>query len=106
MLKIQLEGSNRAHGAGISANSEMGLARKLIEAGYPDQPFESFRGDMKCMSYKSLAWAAAHTIREEPVLRVEKYKKLRHKNLKHGTATGTHGTATGIRKQQETNENL
>jgi len=58
---------------GLAHVSIMGLARKLIEAGYPDQPFECFRGEMKCLSFKSLKWAAEHTILENPVLRVRKY---------------------------------
>ena len=108
MLKIKLEGSNKAHGGGMSANTVMGLARKLIEAGHPDQPFECYRGDMLCLTFKSLAWAAAHTIREEPALIIERYKKcpkIAPKNSEHGTATGTHSPITGTRLQPDTPEN-
>ena len=85
MLRVELEGCNRAHGGGLSADSIMGLARLLMEAGYPDQPFECFRGDIKCLTFKSLAWAAQHTIREEPLLGVVKYKKFSKINAVSGT---------------------
>jgi hypothetical protein len=102
MLRVELEGSHGAHCAGLSADSVMGLARKLIAAGHPDQPFACYRGGMKCLTFKSLAWAARHTIREEPALRVEKYKKCTIKNSKRGTATGTHSPITGTPLQPET----
>lgn len=95
MLRVNLEGSHRAYHGEHTADSVMGLARALIENAFPDQPFQCWRGEMKCLEYRSLAWAAAHTIREEPALRIEKYKKIEAKSLKHGTATGTDGKATG-----------
>ena len=76
MLRVELEGANRAYGYGLSAKSIGGLARKLVAAGYPDQPFECYRGTMKCLTYKSLFWAAEHTVQEQPYLSVVKYKKF------------------------------
>lgn len=93
MLRVELEGSNRAYHARYSSSSIMELARKLIQAGYPDQPFECFRDDVKCLTFKSLAWAAEHTIREEPFLKIIKYKAFpssRLQKLKHGITGDAH----------------
>ncbi len=102
MLRVELEGSDRAYVGKHEADSVMALARKLVEAGFPDQPLECWRGDMLCLTFKSLYWAAAHTIREEPVLRIEKYKKFGAENLKHGIATGTDSLITGTARHPET----
>ena len=76
MLRVELKCSRSATGGGLSADSIMGLARLLIEAGHPDQPLECWRGEMKCLTFPSLFWAAGHTMREEPALRVETYRKF------------------------------
>ena len=54
-----------------------GLARKLIATGVEDQSFEVFRGDTKCLTYKSLKWAAEHVLREEPNFHYRKYRAFR-----------------------------
>ena len=94
MIRVEFEGSNRACHGEHSADSVMALARVLVAAGFPDQPLECYRGNVLCLKYRSLAWAAAHWIREEPRLSVEKFRPADLKNLKHGTATGTDGQAT------------
>ena len=76
MLRVELKASNRAYGNGLSADSIMGLARALMAAGCPDQPFECYRDEVLCLRFKSLAWAARHTIHEEPALKVAKYKSF------------------------------
>jgi hypothetical protein len=49
---------HRWESEGFASSSMCGLARKLKEAGFPDQPFECFRGDKCSMVGKSLYWAA------------------------------------------------
>lgn len=102
MLRVELEGSNRAYNGIYSADSVMALARLLVAAGFPDQPFTCYRGEMPCLKYRSLAWAAAHSIREEPRLMVENYRHVDRQNSEHGHATGTDGHATGTTAQPET----
>lgn len=48
-------------------------ARRLMAEGVPDQPFEGWRGDMKCLTGRSLKTSAEHSIREQPRLAYTKY---------------------------------
>ena len=104
MLRVNLEGSNRAFHGEHSADSVMSLARLLIAAGFPDQPFVCYRGEMPCLKYRSLVWAAGHYIREEPVLRIERYRLEPSKNSEHGFTRETDGHATGTSERLHTVE--
>lgn len=49
---------------GFSDSTMCGLARKLKTAGFEDQPYEVWRGDMKCLIARSLHWAAGQVLTE------------------------------------------
>jgi hypothetical protein len=63
-IQHHANGSITATNAGHSANSERGLARKLVEAGLPDGPIEAGRPGCRDYTVASLHHFAAGTLSE------------------------------------------
>jgi hypothetical protein len=68
MVEAQLADHNRASFGTVEVLARcpsLALARKLVKDGHdPDQPYRLFRGDMLCLTYRSLGEAAGLTVVE------------------------------------------
>lgn len=65
MLKIDLNSVKDIHKE----------ARRLFnKEKLPDQPFECWRGETKCLEFKSLKWAAEHALKEKDRLFYKKFR--------------------------------
>ncbi len=73
MLKIDITEKKTKSGKTMIFDIHKEARRLFNVEKLPDQPFECWRGDMHCLTVKSLKWAAEHVVREEPSLHFVKF---------------------------------